>query len=81
MRHKSRARTGQHGMEWLGALQRAGMGGFSKPAMRVFWGPGIAVTKCHRLGGFTQQKYILSRLCGQKSEIKGPGGLCLLCSL
>ena len=56
MMQKSRARTGQYGMERLGALQKAEMGGFSKPAMRVFWCPGIPITKCHRLGGFKQQK-------------------------
>ena len=72
---KSRARTCQSGMERLGALQKAEMGGFSKPAVRVFWCPGIPVTKCHRQGGFKRQKHILSRPCGRKSEIKAREGL------
>lgn len=75
---KFRAGTDQRRMERLGALQRAGVAGFTKPGMRVYRFPGAAVTKCHRRGGFKRQKYILSQSCRRKSEIEELVGLCLL---
>lgn len=54
---KPRARTGQHGMEGLGALREQGWE--ARAWVRVSGAPGAAVPECRRLGGFTQQKCTL----------------------
>ena len=68
---KFRAGRDQHEMERLGALRRAGLGGFPKPEKRGYGFPRAALTQYHKPGGFKLQKHVVSPCCRLRSDVQG----------